>query len=348
MKRNISYILISILLLLAIISCDLRAKFTEVRGKIIVEYPDWCCLYVADKEGIEKINADSGQYPAFGYSEWMDWQSNRGKLLHKYVDDSIITDNYFGKFRIEMLGQIIRICFNDSKSSYVEYFTYIGDYTDYYQDRLINIDTSSNEMKYSCWFRQGDGSVEFSDKCQETNKAMVIMTKINDKSYNYKLTVADEIIINVDLKNIADALNGANLEKKYSWFPTVFSEVIGTNYLENDYYGKGWIFFHNTDNVISLSVAQMIPLYCFEGISLRSIDEENKKISFYLEDRAQSDFADYFEIHITNEKWEDCPERGAIPKNRLMKGTLGFYKEGDPTPVRFYDEDHAEFKRWKP
>ena len=150
------------------------------------------------------------------------------------------------------------------------------------------------------------------------------------------------------MKNQSNKSEGAIIEKKYSWLPTgYFTEVIGTDIAKNDYYGKRRIDFDfdSTDNSVVL-ICWLYSLYCFEGISLRSVDETNKKISFWLEDRNESDFADYLEIHITKEDWTDEPKRGATKNNKcLMKGTLGFYKEGDPNPVRFYDEAHSEFSR---
>lgn len=340
-KKNVPIITI---LSFLFIGCPSHINFDEYQGKIINEYPDWCCLYV-NASSKEKVKAESGGYPAFGYSEWKDWQESEGKLLHSFVEDNVIADNYSGKFRIAVFGQLIKICFNDANSSYTDFFAYLGDFNNYYKDRLVYIDLDSDVVKYDCWLRKGNGYSKFSDICNESNSSKVSMRKIDDNTYNFLLMVQGEKIIDTMLKNISVSLKPAEVTKIYSWFPAAFTEVIGDNYYKNGYYGKGRILFLVNDNHISLALAQMVPLYCFEGISFRSVDEENKKISFNLLDAGKSDFADYFEIHILDEYWTDCPERGATENSSLMKGTLGFYKEGNTMPIKFYDENHSQFIR---
>lgn len=279
---------------------------------------------------------------SFGYSDWIGWQSDSGKLLHDLVDNSIISDDFSGKYRIESYGQLFFIGFNDANLSRVELFQYIGDYKDYSTDRLVKIDTSLDVVEYDCWLRHYiyiNGYEHFADKCTEKNKAHVLLSKIDDKTYNYTLTVANKTVIDVVMKNHANEPKMPELEKEYSWFPSSFAELEG----------DGRISFDIKNKVVHITTRDLLSgswPFCFEGFSLRSVDEENKKISFWLEDREQSDFADYFEIHITKEDWTDEPKRGADKDNkRLMKGTLGFYKEGNSTPICFYDEEHSEFSR---
>lgn len=335
-----------IIVLIAIVSCDMNARYSEYRGKVISEYPDWCANYTAS--GVKADCESDGA--SFGYSAWYDWQSDEGKKLHKLVDDSIVHEDFSGKYRIVSLGQRLTICFNDANSSHADFFQYIGDYTNFYKDRIVNIDVESDKVEYGCWLRKGNGfDVAFCDKCLDSNKSKVSMAKIDDKSYRFVLSVADEEVINVILNNKSNECKKAVLAKSYSWFPSfAFKEVIGTDYWSDGYYGKRYIRFDFDSKSKTVEVWGWGDgsLYCFEGVSLRAVDEENKKISFNLLDADKSGFADYLEIHITNDDWIDCPERGATKDNRsLMKGTLGFYKEDESKPIRFYDEEHSEYSR---
>ena len=341
MKKIMKAFVLFYIVCLLLVSCPCLYSTTAIfEQKIIAEYPVWCSW--TDK------NKDLGDaVTGFGYSEWKDWQGNDGKLLHSLVDDSIVSDNENCKYRLLMVGQHLCICFNDSASKFASVFAFIGNY-EHYENRIVKIDTSSDKVEYDCWIRPYHDEV-WEEKCTDSNKGKVVLTKIDDNSFNYKMTMNEKTIVDTTMVNGQAGCGKAQLTKKYSWFPTfAFSEVIGDDYSKNGYYGHckiGFDFDSNT-NLVEVFEWGMNSMYCFEGVSLRSVDEENKKISFNLLDAAESGFADYMEIHITKEDWTDEPKRGATSKNRcLMKGTLGFYKEGYSTPVRFYDENHSEFSR---
>ena len=63
-------------------------------GQEICNYPEWTT----------ECNA---------FSLWMDWQSDDGERLHDLVDNTIIPDDFTGKFRIGICGQNITIGFNN-------------------------------------------------------------------------------------------------------------------------------------------------------------------------------------------------------------------------------------------
>ena len=74
-------------------------------------------------------------------------------------------------------------------------------------------------------------------------------------------------------------------------------------------------------------------LYSFEGFSLLGVSEDKSKISFNFLDSSESDFADYFEIHV---KSKDDVE-------------LTFYKlnkEEQPIVVQSYSKPELVWK-WK-
>lgn len=58
-------------------------------------------------------------------------------------------------------------------------------------------------------------------------------------------------------------------------------------------------------------------MYCFEGISLRSIDEKSKTVSYNFLDSGKNGHCDYFEIKI-----DTVTDEGRYS----YKGTLTFYK----------------------
>ena len=224
---------------------------------------------------------------------------------------------------------------------------YIGGYQKYHDDRVINIDTNVNELEFDCYLRIGNALKNgFTNGCTDSNKGKVVMKKNveNDKEFSYTFYISNEpvidtMMINQEYKAPEIYIDSETLVAE-EWLPVsfynrVYPEPSNNYYISGDYTIK---FIYRKNNLYIQSSD-----YCFEGYSLRAIDKENKKISFNLLDSKESGGADYFEIHILDSNWSSDPNN--LWNGTLMKGTLGYYKEGQETPIKFFDETHSEIRR---
>lgn len=347
--KKVHFLSFLVLFSLSLVSfrCNCYPDFIEKEGKIINVYPDWCCLYEGNAESNTKIHAEYGRNPAFGFSSWLDWQTE-GKKMWQFVDriGKVRPENFQGKFRVMTYGQRFSLLFSDVERSKLDFFAYIGDYKEYHKDRIINIDTDVDEFEFDCYLRIGNSFDGFTNGCTESNKGKVIMKKnpSNEKEFSYTFYINHEPIIDITMKNQAyeppAILIDSDTLVSEEWLPKSFKELlISDSSAHSTSYGKSYLNFVYKKNNLYIQSND----YCFEGYSLRAIDKENKKISFNLLDARESDLADYFEIHILDSNWSSDPD--AYGTSTRMKGTLGYYKEGQETPIKFFDEVHSEIRR---
>ena len=136
--------------------------------------------------------------------------------------------------------------------------------------------------------------------------------------------------------------------KELSWMPYSFKEINSNFKNMNQYYGISMVdFYKNRENPQEFEFRYSLKtLYCLEGITLRNIDESRRAISFYLEDRKESDFADYFELVIGDERPYKDNSNQEWSFGQLSNGMLTFYKEqenGNDLVVRQFDKNQVQF-----
>lgn len=256
-------------------------------GKEIHNYPAWLV-----PDSYSSVSCE-------GCSEWMDWQSDEGKLLHSYVPASLISDEYSGKFRLLVDGQSVHLSFNDANQTRLRiFFFWVAEVTSC--DNSIEIPQEDIENKF-----EYDGYLKTSLKEERTeeNKSHIVMTRIPDESFegnrfNYTLTVAGKELINLNLKN--GSTESVFIDySEHSWIPTIWGYLKWNSTLDSE------------KKYVSLGFWS-----CYEGISLRGeIDDEKQEISFNLLDAEQSGFADYFTLKVAEDK-----ESAAITYYRLENG----------------------------
>lgn len=299
MKLKNTSVSIFILLLLSsfLVGCWDKESAYYLRGKIISNYPDW-------------LNPRGEVDCAEGVSEWLDWQSEQGMLLHDYVDNSVIDDSYSGKFRICLDGQDIALRFNDKEcTGVVIIFNWVGAVPEsFYSVSQTDID---NKFEYDC-----HSKTSLYDGESEKNKARVSITRLKSDSdeneFNYKLAVAGKIIIDIELKNNLKSGEVPVDISEHSWIPDDVSCLYrdtATSILKL----RSFLRFEMENDLRTFR--NNWPA-CYEGISLRGeIDDEKQEISFNLLDAEQSDFADYFTLKVAEDK-----ESAAITYYKLENG----------------------------
>ncbi len=182
-----------LLLGLIFISCknlyDKSNNEFYLRGKIIVNYPDWLN---------PKDQADFCQ----GISDWLDWQDEQGVFLQQFVDNSLINSKY--KFVVS--GQDIGLRFDDENATQVAImFTWIKDVGNSCNNALEIEQTDINKrFEYDC-----HALATLKDKKTSENKAHVTFNRISEgdtsnNEYQYLLEINGEQVINVILKNSKD------------------------------------------------------------------------------------------------------------------------------------------------
>lgn len=310
MYRKIFYVFF-ILISLIFISCPSNIpEWMIENGQEIKNYPDWTTA----------CNA---------FSEWMDWQSKDGKRLHNFIDNSIISDDFTGKFRIGLRGQEIIIGFNTSKGNCIKLYNWYGEINSW-KDSVVFVEQEEpdNKFVYDCYCKK-----QKSEKNTATNKAKVEITKIDEKSFNYKQTVSEKIIIDCEFKNLSYfCVDEQNIYTKPTEIPIKLYEYFPIEYFSKE---ESFLYFYPVDGSSDYKKIAFHPnalfkyIYCPEGISFREINKEKTKISFNLLDSEQSDYVDYFEIQVNSKedvkilfyKIEDEKE---ILLNKLEKPELKF------------------------
>ena len=346
--RFFKSLVISLLFVPILVSCPLQFTSDDFLGKRIINYPSW----------INELNAEFKTSPAeqiLAYSPWMNWQEE-GKELQRFVKKvgKIDAVNFNGKFRLIMRCQELFVAFNDSDLSYARFFCYIGDFKAYNIDQyekekyIYTPINNENIFEYDCYFREYSLSrCAFVDNVSDSNKAHVKFEKVDD-NIKYILTVAEKEIVNTTLLALKTRYQKIDLGKELSWMPYSFKEINPDFKNMNQYYGVSMMdFYKNRENPQEFEFRYSLKtLYCLEGITLRSIDESRRAISFYLEDRKESNFADYLELVIGDERPYKDNSNQEWSFGHLSNGMLTFYKEqedGNDLVVRQFDKNQVQF-----
>ena len=314
------FLLPIIIILLCFISCPIeRNNDYSVR---IENYPDWMTWY------------KGGGNSCIAASEWMDWQGEQGLLLHDYIPKEAISGDYLGKFRIYYSDQYVGIQFNDPDSTLVRaMYLWIKHPGDNGNNGRISFYQSNPELYYEfdCYCKK-----RTLDKATESNKAHVKFTRLKDGDkdigFNYFLKVAGKTVIDVDLKTPITK-GELKLNENHSWlkFTPVGNNDTYYNFFPIDYNNvcvdSFWVLkgLDGTGNILieTDSRIEKYFYYCFEGISLRYVDDTTQTLQLNLLDAEESDFADYLEFVRNGDK-----------------GKLTYYKLilGVPTVVKEYDD----------
>ncbi len=322
---KLKFSILQIFFIFLLTSCPLGVHEQEF-GKEISNYPEWC-----------SDNTES-KY-CFGYSKWFDWQSEQGKNLHYLLNDTISND-FAGKVRIEIRGQNISFYFSKEDFAQCSLYCFYGNATNIDFDCEVPQENPNKEFKYNCKLKKVKGYKLKTFLEQES--ANVTLTKISDSAFNLKLLLNEQEIINVDMKNKNTKVSCIDNENLPYWLPnSIYVDNIGdSNFSDSEIYFSRELFYANStlnsSDYVYLNFYNF--LACFEGISLRAIDGANRKISFYLMDKNESDFADYFEIIVEKSFTENEAKSGNIYGKNL--GSLGFYKENEEMTknICFYDK----------
>lgn len=308
MKKNYSLITIAFIITIIcafLVSCPLLWPKPDqerwIAGRELLGYPEWLTPH---KDSIY----------AFGVSECIDWQSEKGKQFHTLVPDDVIDGGYVGKFRVLLIGQYTSILFNDKeRTSYALFYNWVHEVNSTTTGHYFTQSDSEKKFEYTC-----HAKTNLRENETDSNKANVLITRLSTSGelpnrFNYKLTIAGGTVIDIDLKNRFETKTVVPTLIQYSWMPKRVGQ-----------------FFYDTDsNEFKLEGAMIIiqkdtsnirkgGLFCFEGISFKDVDDTNKTISFWLEDRTQSDFADYVTLKVHDD---------------LEYADISYHKEGQSEPV---------------
>lgn len=295
------------------VSCPARVPDWMIEnGQEIKNFPEWTTFCSA-------------------FSNWMDWQSEDGKKLHAMVDDSIISDDFSGKFRIALRGQNITIGFNNSKGDFVKLYNWYGEIHNW-NDSTVFVDQtdSDNKYLYECYCK-----TQKSDDAAENNKSTVEMTRKENNSFHYKQTVAGITIIDCDFYNISFYCKDPDKDThtEPTDIPVSLNKYFPIYFFINE--GESFLDFIPVDSSESYKKIAAYPhdlfmyIYCPEGYTFREINEEKNRISFNLLDSAESDYVDYFEIEVLSKKdvkihFYKISEGKPILLNTLEKPELKF------------------------
>ena len=120
MKNKYLLVAISFIIIVCsfLVSCPGMSKNNRwIRGSEIHFYPRWL------RHTNFEVFANS---PAYGVSDWIDWQSEQAKQFHTLVPDTVISDAFQWKFRLVLIGQDTTIVFNDEqRTSYIMFFNWV-------------------------------------------------------------------------------------------------------------------------------------------------------------------------------------------------------------------------------
>lgn len=270
------------------------------------------CIFVSCPAGIPDWMIENGQeiknFPEWttscnAFSNWMDWQSNDGKNLHTLVDDSIISDEFSGKFRLGLQGQNIIIGFNSPKGECIRLYNWY-DNIDNWENSVVYIEQTDPEHKYiyDCYCKK-----QKSDSATEINKSRVEMTRKDNNSFHYKQKIAGTTIIDCNFYNLAFYCKDLdkNTYTEPTDIPVPLNEYFPIGFIDEE---ETFLYFHPIDGSNSYKKIATFPkdlfryIYCPEGVSFREINDEKNRISFNLLDSEESDYIDYIEIEVTSKK----------------------------------------------
>lgn len=323
MKIKLLGILILSILLLG---CPFAPNADESNfGVLVINYPEWCFGEVYG-DTVDYFN-DYWNYYCYGYSDWKDWNSSEGKLVCSLIDESLLPGNFDGKYRLFVINQFLYICFNDRKMTYIQLHNYYGDYERKNTNRISVKQSSEDVFEYHATLK-GESAKQFYGK-----QTHVKLEKVsgNQFKFKYNLEIDGKNYVSETMTNYKAEYGSANFSKKiaeYEWLPK--------NGISFDIHSRNNVYFETTEKSLSIDrTVGFYPdeqlMYCFEGISLRAIDEENKIVSYNFLDAGKNGHCDYFEIKI--DSFDDIAEEYALYK---YNGTLTFYKIENETPIVVY------------
>lgn len=275
------------------------------------------------EENILRGEQLSESYPSWmvkGYTSWFSWQSEQGIMLHDYVSDSVISDDYNGCFRLLINGQDLGICFNDVNNTVIE-LMYL------FSDSVKTV--TDNKFEADCYVKKN-----LKERNTETNSAKLIINKTEDGHITRFIVKKGETeIIDVDVHDYGDKLS---IERP-SW--------LKKNITTSDWMKDFWSMSHFYDNynpacsILEFSDDPWFGLdnpkpflffhFSYEGVSIKGQDDVNHIFSLNLSDGESGGFADYVEIRLRDDKVE-----------KYDAVDLTFYKitDGAPSVVKKYEK----------
>lgn len=273
-----------------------------IAGRELIGYPEW-------------LTPHKNSSYAFGVSEWLDWQSEKGKQFHALIPNDVIDDDYAGKFRILLIGQYTSILFNDrAGTGYALFYNWVHKVNSTNIGHSFPQSDSKKKFEYPCYAKKNLRESE-----TDSNKANVLITRLSTSGelpnrFNYKLTIAGSLVIDIDLKNRFETKTVTSLLTQHSWMPKRVGQFFYD--ADSDEFKLGGDAISVQKDTSNLRKGGV---YCFEGISLKSADDANKTISFWLEDRNLGGFADYAVLKFHDD---------------LKLADISYYKDGIVEPVR--------------
>lgn len=290
-----------------------------IYGVLITNYPEWCF----GKLDEDNPNDYYSNYYCYGYSDWKDWNSSDGRLVSSLVDETLVPDNFDGKYRLLVINQFLYICFNDREMTSIQLNNYYGDYdaaNPKKNDLKVSVKQSSADVFEYDATLHSEAAQQFYGK-----KTYVRLEKKSEAQFTYKLEVDGNLYASETMTNYKADYGSASFPKmveEYEWLPKK-----GMNFHSSVSNGAS---FKVSEHLLSIDRTDYLPMYyCFEGISLRDIDEKNKTVSYNFLDAGKNGYCDYFEIKI--DSFDDRAE-----EYKKYRGALTFYKIENEEPRVLY------------
>ncbi len=325
MKIKLLGILILSILLLG---CPFAPNADESNfGVLVINYPEWCFGEVYG-DTVDYFN-DYWNYYCYGYSDWKDWNSSEGKLVCSLIDESLLPGNFDGKYRLFVINQFLYICFNDRKMTYIQLHNYYGDYERKNTNRISVKQSSEDVFEYHATLK-GESAKQFYGK-----QTHVKLEKVSGNQFKYNLEIDGKNYVSETMTNYKAEYGSAVFPKKleeYGWLPK--KGMCFGFYLNRPCSVSNRTSFEEFENLLSIdrTIGEWVDeqlMFCFDGISLRAIDEESQTVSYNFLDAKKNGHCDYFEIKIDSfdEKAEE---------SKKYKGALTFYKIENGVPRVLY------------
>jgi len=296
---KVKYLALFLLSVSLSLSCEKEPNNsdTRARGSIIHNMPEWLAY-------------------GYGYtSDWKDWQGESGILLHKFVPETIMSDDFNGKYRLYLHygTQDISIGFNDIEgTTYCLFYNWYDSFPSGTTNAFVSIpqDDPDTEFSFEC-----HAKTNLSEESVSSNKSHVFIFKENLSGSKYACryvqTIAGKEIINAELFRV----NFFSFDRR-EWLPKSVIEPnsgdiiinFSDNIIPQHYCGEE--MFLNGGNYLKHQILSA------EGMTIKNSDDSKQVISFNLLDAKVGGFAEYFTFKRT----------GDI-------GELSYYKTVDNSPV---------------
>ena len=287
----------------------------RLRGKQIVNYPDWIVgnkysmynngssFFVKDNNFPDLVES---YFPYFGSSKWIECNETSAKSLLSLIPNAIIDSNYDGKFRVDVFGQYIILYFDKAIDNYhlagKYFYNWYGNAKNI-NDIDVEIEQSDeNIFSYNAYLKKS-----LYESTKDAKKVKVTFTKIDDETYNYKLDFENEEFFECEIMNPKNMFFSkwlVDFDFSKNQFPVSYSLKNQTNddiflfeFLSADTYlsstGPNGKYLFSPSGYVNAK-------WFIDGISLKEFDSEQNKASFNIYDcnGERTDFADYFEIHV--------------------------------------------------